>query len=142
MARGSPFLHLFPFHFLITSPLPSLTRAQTRLSLRYFHLPLHPTLPGSSMTPQRQEMAICNTHFSLWLRGFSCAMCLSPLPSERTHLEQVTDHFKHLECGEAITLPSGHHHPSPPTHTHTLPPLPPRLGESPPLLSSFLAQSE
>lgn len=30
------------------------------------------------------------------------------LLSELTHLEQVTDHFKHLECGEAITLPSGH----------------------------------
>lgn len=30
------------------------------------------------------------------------------LPFERPHLEQVTDHFKHLECGEAITLPSGH----------------------------------
>lgn len=29
-------------------------------------------------------------------------------PFKRTHLEQVTDHFKHLECGEAITLPSGH----------------------------------
>lgn len=87
----------FPFHFLITSPLPSLTGAQTRLSLRYFHLPLHPTLPGSSMTPQQQEMGICSTRFSL-----------PHSSSEHTHLEQVTDHFEHLECGEAITLPSGH----------------------------------
>lgn len=105
----------FPFHFLITSPLPYLSRAQTRLSLCYFHLPLHPTLPGSSVTPQRQEMGICNTRFSLLLRGFLCTICLSPFPSKRTHLEQVTDHFKHLECGEAITLPSGHlPHPPPP----------------------------
>lgn len=29
-------------------------------------------------------------------------------PFKLTHLEQVTDHFKHLGCGEAITLPSGH----------------------------------
>lgn len=34
-------------------------------------------------------------------------MSLVP-PFKLTHLEQVTDHFKHLECGEAITLPSGH----------------------------------
>lgn len=34
-------------------------------------------------------------------------MSLAP-PFERTHLEQVTDHFKNLECGEAITFPSGH----------------------------------
>lgn len=30
-----------------------------------FHPPLHSTLPGSGMTPQRQEMGICNSHFSL-----------------------------------------------------------------------------
>lgn len=35
MARGLPFIPPLPFHFLITSPLPSLAGAQTRLSLRY-----------------------------------------------------------------------------------------------------------
>lgn len=55
-------------------------------------------------------MGICNGHFSLLLNAsLTHYVCLAPPPPfKRTHLEQVTDHFKHLECGEAITLPSGH----------------------------------
>lgn len=71
----------FLFHFLITSPLPCLAGAQKRLSLRYFHLPHHPTLPGYSMTPQQQEMGICSTRFS-----FPHSVCFSLLtPFLRAH---------------------------------------------------------
>lgn len=54
-------------------------------------------------------MGICDGHFSPLALALRSA---PPLPFERTHLERVTDHFKHRECVEAITLPSGHlHHP-------------------------------
>lgn len=77
--------------------------------------PSHTSWRCSGMTPRQQEMGICNGHFSLTLAP-SLAPCFShtlyvsrPHPSFKcTHLEQVTDHLKHLECGEAITLPSGH----------------------------------
>lgn len=105
-----------PFHFLITGPLPSITGAQSRLSLRYSifcsvphflavlrHDPhgsrkwAFATLISHSLTPSLAPCRLLTLYVS------------RPHPSLKcTHLEQVTDHLKHLECGEAITLPSSH----------------------------------
>lgn len=80
-----------------------------------FHLPLRPTLPGGAQAwPRGDRKWAFATVISLSC-PHSCSIPLSHTvtlaptpPSKRTHSEQVTDHFKHLECGEAITLPSGH----------------------------------
>lgn len=72
-----------------------------------FHLPLHPSPPRrcSGLTPRRQN--VCNGHFPLasllLLRGAA-----TQYVSAHAHGEQVTDHFRHLECAEAITPPPAH----------------------------------
>ena len=66
MARGLPFIPPLPFHFLITSPLPSLAGAQTRLSPPLFHLPLLPTLPcGAQAWPRGDRKWVFATVISL-----------------------------------------------------------------------------
>lgn len=120
----------FPFYFLITSPLPSLLGAQTRLSLRYFHLPLHPTLPGSSMTPQQQEMGLFSVHF------FFSPLCVflvtHPLPPSAHTLNRSQIISSTLSVARQLlyllvtsSLPLCH-------HFHL------RLKSAPPLLSPIL----
>lgn len=75
-----------PFHFLITSPLPSLTGAQTRLSLRYSTFR---SVPHFLAALRHDPAAAGNGHLqrsflSLALSLAPClsrTLCLSPFPS-------------------------------------------------------------
>lgn len=69
-----------PFHFLITSPLPSLTGAQTRLSLRYSTFR---SVPHFLAALRRDPAAAGNGHLqrSFLSLALSRTLCLSHLPS-------------------------------------------------------------
>lgn len=71
-----------PFHFLITSPLPSLTGAQTRLSLCYSTFR---SVPHFLVAPRHDPAAAGNGHlhhsFLSLAPCLSCTLCISSLPS-------------------------------------------------------------
>lgn len=98
----------FPFHFLITSP-PALSHWS---SDKIIPLLFSPSTPSHTSWLKHDPKEAGNGHLQYSFLSLalclSCTICLSPPPTRRTHLEQVTDHFKHLECSEAITLPSGY----------------------------------
>lgn len=77
-----------------------------------FHLPLQPSPPRwcSGLTPQRQK--ICPGRFAMVIPPLAPLLLLrgaaTQYVSAHAHGEQVTEHFKHLECAEAITPPPGH----------------------------------
>lgn len=114
LAFGSPFLHLSPFPPHVTAPPHSLSGAQKRLSLRYSILC---PVPHFLMVLRHDPTATGNGHLQQSVLSLFpsypriiCPPAATPpththTPFKRTHLEQVTDHFKRFECGEVITLP-------------------------------------
>lgn len=101
-----PFLPPIPFPLLVTGPLPTLSGTQKRLSLRYS---IFCPVPHFLTVLRHDPSATGNGHLQQSVLSLfpshSHMIYAPPTPFKRTHLEEVTDHFKHFECGEVITLP-------------------------------------